>query len=130
MTDPGTPEGPDPPAWSPADVVIASTANERTAMAWSRTALAWGAMGAVVVRFQAEQELVSVRSAAGVALIACGAATWLMAKDRYRRRDRALRAGGPLPDPRSMLFAVAVVVTAAIVVVLVGELVGLADPSG
>lgn len=125
MTVDRTPGDPDPPRWERAEAVIASTANERTSMAWSRTALAWAAVGALVVRYQAEAGVASARMVAGGALIACGAAMWLVAQGRYRQRDRALRADRPLPPAGPMIAAVAVLVIGAIILVLVAEVVDL-----
>jgi putative membrane protein len=72
-----------------------SLANERTLLAWVRTALALDAAGLGVIRFA--PPLAGARDAVGVALVLLGA---LAAASGYRRfvaTARAMRADAPLP---------------------------------
>jgi putative membrane protein len=94
-------------------------ANERTFLAWIRTALALigGGLAAsqlLVGRSRAEELVISLVP------IALGAWLALTARQRWARNQRALRAGEPLPAdaPRLLPWAITAmaVVIAAIVV--------------
>ena len=102
-----------------AGIVLASTANERTYLAWTRTALSWGAVGAVMVRYHLHDEIDWPGVVAGIAMMICGGSTFLLAIVRYRRCDAILRSGEPRPPtPLATLRWVSVVmVTTALVVV-------------
>jgi putative membrane protein len=77
-------------------------ANERTFLAWSRTALALVVAGLGIVQLLPPFPGVPWgRHAVGVPLIALGAAVSVIAYWEWRRTQAALRHGGPLP--RSML---------------------------
>jgi len=87
-----------------------SLANERTLLAWVRTALALDATGLGVVRFAPELGGPGGREAAGVVLILLGALTAWSGHRRFLAAGRAMRAGAPLPAssaPRVLATALA-----------------------
>lgn len=94
-------------------------ANERTLLAWVRTALTLLAAG-VAVEQLAEG---GGRTVLAVLLLAAGLAAAVAGAVRYRAADRALRAGR-LPvvgtSPYALVGLVAVVAVLAVVVVLTG----------
>lgn len=95
-------------------------ANERTFLAWSRTALALVATGLAVVEFLDSQSL-GVRLAIGIPLMALGAIVSLRTYARWEAIERALRLGEPLPYaqfPRWLGLAIAVITIAACVMLL------------
>ena len=57
--------------------VLPSLANERSHLAWQRTAMSWGGAGAVVTRYFAEDGLVTAADDGGVLMIVVGALMWL-----------------------------------------------------
>ncbi|SDS72987.1 putative membrane protein [Paraoerskovia marina] len=76
-----------------------SLANERTALAWVRTGLSLVAGGIALTSFATFADLSSVLDVvAGIACLAGGAvAFWSLVA--WRRNERALRLGQPLPQP-------------------------------
>src|SRR6476469_6612128 len=64
-------------------------ANERTLLAWLRTAIALQAGGLAVLQFATKLE---ARAFIGVGLLLIGAACGLFGLSRYRAADRAIRA--------------------------------------
>src|SRR4051794_41475802 len=84
-------------------------ANERTFLAWSRTALALQVAGLGVLQFLTHGHS-AVRVLLGVALVTVGSATALSGYLRYRNNERAIRAGRDLPAVRSTMVLTAVVV--------------------
>ena len=99
-------------------------ANERTFLAWIRTALGFLAAGvaiAAVARLAGPVGL-EVRLAS-VVLIICGLACGILAFRRWMVNERAMRLGQPLPSSRLLLVltsVVAVVGVIALVVVSIG----------
>ncbi len=97
-------------------------ANERTLLAWVRTALALDVAGLGVVRFAPPLGVPGGREFVGGVLILLGAATAWSGYRRFLATDRAMRAGAPLPEhaaPRYLaatLAAVSVVVLALLAV--------------
>jgi putative membrane protein len=86
-----------------------SLANERTLLAWVRTALALDAAGLGVVRFA--PPLAGWREAVGVALILLGAVAAWSGYRRFVATGRAMRADAPLPAsaaPRVLATTMAV----------------------
>jgi putative membrane protein len=77
-------------------------ANERTMLAWMRTALALYATGLGVIRFAPELGPSWGREAVGAALVLLGAAAAGVGYARWARVDRSLRSGGPLPSPAAL----------------------------
>ena len=97
-------------------------ANERTLLAWIRTALAMQAGGVGVLQFVTA---VRGRGAIGIGLLLLGAATGLIGYRRYRGADRALRQGRlPRPGVAPELTALALLALSVVLVVayLVAEL--------
>jgi len=77
-------------------------ANERTFLAWIRTALALIAGGvAVGAAFSAHNQ--SVHAAVALAPIVLGAIIAAVGYRRWAHADAALRAGSPLPTDRTLL---------------------------
>lgn len=73
---------------------------ERTSLAWTRSALAMLAAGALVVRLLATRDQPAVALSCAAVLVVMAAAVLLLAARRYRHADAALREGGLLPDGR------------------------------
>jgi putative membrane protein len=90
-----------------------SLANERTFLAWVRTTLAVVA-GAVALESLELPRQAGHREALVLTLLGFAAATMVLAYARWRRVERAMRLGEPLPP-----FRLGLVVTVAIVVVIV-----------
>jgi putative membrane protein len=100
-------------------------ANERTLLAWVRTALALDAAGLGVVRFAPELGWPGSREAVGAVLVLLGTATAWSGYRRFLATDRAIRADDPLPPtaaPRLLAAALAVVSLAVLVLLLVDQL--------
>jgi putative membrane protein len=89
-----------------------SLANERTLLAWVRTALALDAAGLGVIRFAPPLGGEGGREVVGGLLVLFGAATAWGGYRRFLAADRAIRAGAPLPAhaaPRVLAAALAAV---------------------
>ncbi|WP_328909260.1 DUF202 domain-containing protein [Streptomyces sp. NBC_00234] len=99
-----------------------SLANERTFLAWLRTALALIGGGFAVDQFL--PDLVrAVRTGFSLALLAAGVLCALRAVNHWVRCERAMRRGEDLPVsrfPTLLSLAVAAVALAMVVVVLFG----------
>ena len=93
-------------------------ANERTFLAWVRTALALIAAGVAVIRFV--PGLAVVRHALGFLLIGLGGLLAALSYPHWQRNERAMRLGRELPRsfvPR--LVAVALVLASMVALALV-----------
>jgi putative membrane protein len=94
-------------------------ANERTFLAWNRTALALIATGVAAAQLLPGFHVVDGRRILGLPLIALGA---ILAVTSYRSwvvNERAMRQGQPLPrSPMPLVLAVGIGVVAVIAVVL------------
>jgi putative membrane protein len=101
-------------------------ANERTFLAWSRTALALVVAGLGVVQLLPPFPRVPWgRHVLGVPLIVFGAVVAVAAYSEWVRSQRALRHGQPLPRsvmPQLLTAVVTVIAVTAAVVVLVSAL--------
>ncbi|HET7304219.1 MAG TPA: DUF202 domain-containing protein [Segeticoccus sp.] len=96
-----------------------SLANERTALAWMRTALAIVAGGVALVSFASLTDLPAWTPLVGAAACVGGGATALRAVFGWRRVERALRERRPLPAPHALLpLAVGVGLLALVMVAL------------
>ena len=95
-------------------------ANERTFLAWNRTALALIATGLGVVSLLPELSVPSGRLIIGIPLIALGAGIAIISFRRWEDNERAMRLGQPLP-PSSLpkLLAVGVAVAALVAAAIV-----------
>lgn len=98
-----------------------SLANERTFLAWTRTALALVAGGIGIEAFAGDALPTSVRKFLAIVLIVLGAAMSIGALNRWFATERALRRHRSLPPPAMAVLLVATLV--AIVVVLAVSLV-------
>nr|WP_203660405.1 DUF202 domain-containing protein [Streptomyces sp. SID14446] len=99
-----------------------SLANERTFLAWLRTALALIGGGFAVDQFLPDLRW-AWRAGLALALLAAGVLCSLRAVNHWVRCERAMRRGEDLPVsgfPAVLSIAVAVVAVAMIVVVLAG----------
>ena len=101
-------------------------ANERTFLAWSRTALALVVAGLGVVQLLPPFPGVPWgRHVLGVPLIVFGAVVAVVAYGEWVKSQRALRRGQPLPRsvmPRLLTVVITVLAVIAAVVVLVSAL--------
>lgn len=108
-------EGEEPdPRWS--------LANERTFLAYSRTALALVVSGLAIAGSQTIADVPNWFAALGVPLIALGAVVAITSRTRLVRAQRAMRTGEPLPAPNiaSLLsIGIACVAFASVVVAMV-----------
>jgi putative membrane protein len=95
-------------------------ANERTVLAWLRTALALVAGGVAVATYAPDLGVRWGAAAVAVALVLAGLGTAGAGYRRWRANEAAIRAGRPLPG-NALVPAVTAAVAA--VVVLVGMLV-------
>ena len=86
-------------------------ANERTFLAYTRTALALQVAGLGIMQFLTRGH-VSVRYSLGIALVAAGSTLGLAGYRRYLRNDRAIREGHDIGHAHA-----SVVVAAAVAVV-------------
>ena len=93
-------------------------ANERTLLAWVRTALALDAAGLGVVRFAPELGWPGSREAVGGVLVLLGAVTAWSGHRRFLATDRAMRAGAPLPEHAAPGFLAAALAAVSVVVLV------------
>jgi putative membrane protein len=97
-----------------------SLANERTFLAWIRTALALLAGGLACAQFLPKLPIAHLREAIAVALLILGGVVAVRAVDHWARTERAMRLGRDLPVSRfPALLALVVAVGAALLVVAV-----------
>lgn len=93
-------------------------ANERTFLAWIRTALAFLAAGIALEALEIPEQR-GLRLVLVVALALLGALSSTMAFVRWARAERALRAAKPLPAPALAPVLAFGLALAAIVIVVV-----------
>jgi putative membrane protein len=97
-----------------------SLANERTFLAWVRTALALLAGSVAIVQLADDLGTSWIRKVVGTALGLTGLGVAALAYRRWRDNEKAMRAGLPLPyTPVLALLGAVLTVVAAVVVVLV-----------
>jgi putative membrane protein len=99
-----------------------SFANERTFLAWIRTALALVAAGVAIEAFGDQVGSRGLRRGLAVGLILVGAVLAATAFSRWYRAERALRREDPLPLPGLaplLAYGVAGAALVALVIVLV-----------
>jgi len=92
-----------------------SYANERTFLAWIRTALGLVTAGLAITQLLPPFDFPGGRRLIGLPLIALGVAVALMSFRNWRQNERAMQHG--LPLPKSRLPAVAAVVVSAVAIV-------------
>jgi putative membrane protein len=95
-----------------------SLANERTLLAWVRTALALDAAGLGVVRFAPPLGGAAGRAAVGGVLVLLGAVTAWSGHRRFLATDRAMRAGAPIPEPAAPRYLAGVLAAVSLVVLV------------
>lgn len=97
-----------------------SFANERTFLAWIRTALGFLAAGvAIAAVAQLTANLRFEVRVASVALIVCGVVCGVGALTRWMKNERAMRLDQPLPSSRMLLVLTGVLVAVAAVALVV-----------
>jgi uncharacterized membrane protein YidH (DUF202 family) len=69
--------------------IDAGLANERTALAWTRTALSLAASGALTIRLGVENDLTLASIAVGAGLLVSAAGIWFYGAAAYRRRHES-----------------------------------------
>ena len=115
MTTPSSDEGAHAP-----NAVLASLANERTLLAWQRTAMSWGGAGAIVTRYFADDGLLRPHTLVGVGMLLVGALMWMDGTRRYRHADAAIRRDEDVTVPigtiRAVWLATVVAIAAAVLV--------------
>ena len=102
-----------------------SLANERTLLAWVRTALALDVAGLGVIRFAPPLGGPAGREIVGGVLVLLGAVTAWSGCRRFLATDRAIRAGDPIPAhaaPRALAAALAAVSVAVLVLLFADRL--------
>ena len=77
-----------------------SLANERTFLAWNRTALALIAGGLAITQFLPSFSIAGARRALGVPFIVLGGIIAFTSYSRWEANERALREQRPLPPSR------------------------------
>lgn len=100
-----------------------SLANERTFLAWNRTALALIAGGLGVMQFLPDLEPVWLRRALALVLVACGGVVAATSIYRWERFERAIRRGEPLPPsdaPRMLATGIAIGTVIVTVLIVLG----------
>lgn len=97
-----------------------SLANERTFLAWVRTALALVAGGLAVAQFLPELRVTYLREVMAIVLLLGGAAVALRALNHWLRCERAIRLGQDLPQARfPALLALSVTLGSLLLVAVV-----------
>lgn len=101
-----------------------SYANERTFLAWNRTALALVTAGLAITSLLPPFDVPGGRRMIGLPLIAIGTLVALASLVQWHRNEQAMRRGLPLPKsflPHIVAVVVAVSAVIALILVLVGE---------
>jgi putative membrane protein len=102
-----------------------SFANERTFLAWVRTALALMAAGIGLEAFAPQLAVPGLRQVLAALLVGAGIATSALAFRRWLRSEQAMREGRALPPPTLapwLSYGVAAVALAVFVLVVVANL--------
>jgi len=123
---PDPPDGSSRPAESEPDARF-TFANERTFLAWTRTALAFMVAGLGIVQLLPPFPGVPWgRHVLGVPLIVIGAVIAVVSYGQWVRSQRAMRRGEPLPRsalPRILSISIVIMAIISAVVLLVSALV-------
>ncbi len=94
-----------------------SLANERTALAWMRTAVALIGGGIALISLADVDALPRWATVLGLVAALGGAGVALRAARSWAHIERALRLGQPLPPPNGLFVVAAAVVIVAVAVV-------------
>ena len=95
-------------------------ANERTLLAWLRTALALVAGGVAVATYAPDLGIPGGSGVVALGLVLIGLGTAIGGHRRWRANEEAIRADRPLPQSAALgMLAVAVAVVVVVVAVLV-----------
>jgi putative membrane protein len=111
--------GPDPRAEGTEPDPRFSFANERTFLAWNRTALALIGVGLAVTQLLPPFDLTGGRHAIGLPLIGLGTVLSIASLRDWARNERALRLGRPLPRSRLGLITAVVVGVVGLIALVV-----------
>ena len=96
-----------------------SYANERTFLAWNRTALALIATGVAATQLLPQFDVTFGRRLLGLPLIALGALIALTSYSHWQANERAMRRGEPLVSSRiPLVLSVGIGVIAIVAVIL------------
>ncbi len=119
-TDAGTVPAAAPAADPAAQVDVRfSYANERTFLAWNRTALALVTAGLAITQLLPPFHVPGGRRMIGIPLIVLGIVIALASLRQWRMNEKAMQAGEPLPSsPLPVLIALVIGITAIIALVL------------
>jgi putative membrane protein len=104
-----------------------SLANERTFLAWIRTALALVAGGLAATQLLPELQLAFAREAIGASLVALGTLLAGAAFRRWAVNEEAMRLEQPIPAsrlPAVLAVGVAIVSIGALVLLLADDVIG------
>jgi putative membrane protein len=114
-----------PPASPPHPDYRFSLANERTLLAWLRTALALVAGGVAMAQFAPDLGVRGGGPVVALGLVLAGLATAAAGHRRYVRNERAIAAGEPLPasPAAGWVTGLLVVLVLAVLVLVVVEVV-------
>lgn len=100
-----------------------SFANERTFLAWIRTALGFVAAGVAVAAVAKLNDALGVEvRLAALVLVACGLVSGFTAMTQWMRNERAIRLDRPLPSSPLMPFLTAAIILVALVAIVVVSL--------
>jgi putative membrane protein len=96
-----------------------SYANERTFLAWNRTALALIATGVAATQLLPKFDVTFGRRLLGLPLIALGALIALTSYSHWQANERAMRRGEPLvPSRMPLVLSIGIGIVAVVAVVL------------
>lgn len=101
-----------------------SYANERTFLAWNRTALASVTAGLAVTQLLPDFSIAGGRRMIGIPLIALGVVLALGSLWQWQANERAMAEGRPLPPSRLPLLVAAVVSVTAVIALLLAAFAG------
>jgi Predicted membrane protein len=94
-------------------------ANERTFLAWNRTALALIATGVAATQLLPKFDIQFGRRLLGLPLIALGAVLAITSYRYWQRNEAAMRRGQPLPrSPMPIVLSIGIGIVAIIAVIL------------
>jgi putative membrane protein len=94
-------------------------ANERTFLAWSRTALALVVTGIAATQLLPKLDIEGARRLIGIPLIVLGAVLEIVAYQHWFANERAMRLHEPLPQSRlALVLAIGIAIVAIIATIV------------